>query len=77
MCKESLQFWKAARATVTKPLLPPCPADLSEPAYANLMFDTHCHVSEAYFSPSLCSVFIALLSIELLETELPGCVFDV
>ncbi|KAI0792958.1 hypothetical protein BC629DRAFT_1287280 [Irpex lacteus] len=47
MSRNSSSAWKAARATVTQPLpgLPLCPADLSEPAYANLMFDAYCHVS--------------------------------
>ncbi|KAI0083912.1 hypothetical protein BDY19DRAFT_611129 [Irpex rosettiformis] len=43
MSRNSTLAWKAARLTLIDPLLPPCPNDLSEPAYANLMFDTHCH----------------------------------
>ncbi|KAI0698361.1 hypothetical protein BC835DRAFT_1334872 [Cytidiella melzeri] len=41
MSRNTLPFWKAARLNTEK--LPPCPSDLSEPAYANLMFDAHCH----------------------------------
>lgn len=36
-------YWKRARRNVEG--LPPCPRDLSDPAYANLMFTGHCHVS--------------------------------
>ncbi|KAI0088544.1 hypothetical protein BDY19DRAFT_993936 [Irpex rosettiformis] len=43
MSRNSALFWKAARLALTSPCLPPCPTDLSEPAYANLMFDSHCH----------------------------------
>ncbi|KAI0700106.1 hypothetical protein BC835DRAFT_1502839 [Cytidiella melzeri] len=41
MSRNTLAFWKAARLNI--PGLPPCPADLSEPAYASLMFDARCH----------------------------------
>ncbi|KAI0341464.1 hypothetical protein BDW22DRAFT_1359036 [Trametopsis cervina] len=41
MSRGSIQCWKEARLSV--PGLPPCPPDLSEPQYANLMFDTRCH----------------------------------
>ncbi|KAI0738742.1 hypothetical protein BC629DRAFT_1300122 [Irpex lacteus] len=43
MSRSSRSMWKSACTNV--PGLPPCPSDLSEPAYANLMFDAHCHVS--------------------------------
>ncbi|KAI0077450.1 hypothetical protein K474DRAFT_1707328 [Panus rudis PR-1116 ss-1] len=41
MRKAAARYWKAARENV--PGLPDCPPDLSEPAYANLVFDPHCH----------------------------------
>lgn len=41
MHKSSVFLWKAARANV--PGLPDCPPDLSEPQWANLVFDPHCH----------------------------------
>ncbi|KAJ3557330.1 hypothetical protein NM688_g1532 [Phlebia brevispora] len=41
MTRSSEFIWRRARENV--PGLPPCPEDLSEPAYANLVFDTHCH----------------------------------
>jgi len=28
--------------------LPSCPSDLSEPQYANLVFDQHCHVGSIH-----------------------------
>lgn len=43
MARSAVPLWRAARNNV--PDLPPCPDDLSEPAYANLVFDTHCSVS--------------------------------
>ncbi len=48
--RSSAPFWKAARKNVEG--LPDCPQYLSEPAYANLMFFAHCHVS--VFSYSSC-----------------------
>ncbi|KAI0768923.1 hypothetical protein BC629DRAFT_805936 [Irpex lacteus] len=41
MSRSSQHMWKAACSSV--PGLPSCPPDLSEPAYVNLLFDTHCH----------------------------------
>ncbi|KAI0744136.1 hypothetical protein C8Q80DRAFT_881284 [Daedaleopsis nitida] len=41
MSRNSASFWKAARQQVAG--LPECPPYLSEPAYANLVFSTHCH----------------------------------
>lgn len=46
MARSAESMWKAARANV--PDLPNCPAHLSEPAYANLAFDSHCHVRSSY-----------------------------
>jgi len=43
MHKSSISVWKAARANVWG--FPECPPGMSEPAYANLAFDQHCHVS--------------------------------
>ena len=42
MRRSGISVWKAVRATVKG--LPECPSDLSEPQYANLMFDMFCHV---------------------------------
>ncbi|KAI0093010.1 hypothetical protein BDY19DRAFT_1045335 [Irpex rosettiformis] len=41
MNRSSKSFWLAALSNL--PNLPPCPGDLSEPAYVNLMFSIHCH----------------------------------
>lgn len=41
MNRAMASYWKRARENVDA--LPPCPADMSEPAYANLMFTDHCH----------------------------------
>ncbi|EJF65453.1 hypothetical protein DICSQDRAFT_99304 [Dichomitus squalens LYAD-421 SS1] len=41
MKRSSAPFWKAARQQVNG--LPECPAHLTEPAYANLVFFFHCH----------------------------------
>lgn len=43
MKRSSAMIWKVSQLNVEE--FPPCPADMSEPAYANLMFDAHCHVS--------------------------------
>lgn len=40
--RSSKSVWKSARANISD--LPPCPNDLSEFAYARLMFDSHCQV---------------------------------
>ena len=42
MSRSSAPFWRAARQQLE---LPECPPHLSEPAYANLVFFFHCHVS--------------------------------
>ena len=42
MDKTSAFVWKTARRQVRD--LPPCPADLTEPEYANLVFYARCHV---------------------------------
>src|ERR1700692_674229 len=41
--KSSISVWKSARENIAG--LPECPSSMSEPAYANLAFDQHCHVS--------------------------------
>ncbi|KAL0946623.1 hypothetical protein HGRIS_012819 [Hohenbuehelia grisea] len=42
MRRSTVTVWRQARANVGDDF-PDCPPDLSEPAYANLAFDTHCH----------------------------------
>src|SRR5882762_4065449 len=44
--KSSISVWKSVRANV--PGFPECPSSMSEPAYANLAFDQHCHVSPLF-----------------------------
>ncbi|KAG0705076.1 hypothetical protein DFH29DRAFT_908698 [Suillus ampliporus] len=41
MRKSNAFIWRASRSLI--PNLPDCPADLSEPQYACLAFDPHCH----------------------------------
>ncbi|KAI0073705.1 hypothetical protein K474DRAFT_1677692 [Panus rudis PR-1116 ss-1] len=41
MSRQSASFWRGARKNV--PGLPNCPPYMSEPAYANLCFFSHCH----------------------------------
>ncbi|KIP04622.1 hypothetical protein PHLGIDRAFT_188976 [Phlebiopsis gigantea 11061_1 CR5-6] len=41
MARSAAPLWRAARRNADG--LPDCPPLLSEPAYANLVFDTHCH----------------------------------
>ncbi|KAI1795643.1 hypothetical protein LXA43DRAFT_730736 [Ganoderma leucocontextum] len=41
MSRDATPFWKAARQQVED--LPDCPEHLSEPAYTNLVFFSHCH----------------------------------
>ena len=43
MSRQSVRFWREARLQVED--LPDLPSYLSEPAYANLLFFPHCHVS--------------------------------
>lgn len=42
MNQASISVWKAAFQGV--PGLPPCPLDMAEPEWANLVFSPHCHV---------------------------------
>lgn len=44
MSRHSLGVWRAVLASLDG--LPPCPDDLSEPAYASLIFDQYCHVCD-------------------------------
>ena len=44
MDKSSAFIWKTARRHVEPAGLPDCPADLTEPEYANLAFYARCHV---------------------------------
>jgi len=41
MRRSAASIWRQARAHIHE--LPDCPTDLSEPQYANLLFDPHCH----------------------------------
>ncbi|KAI0372952.1 hypothetical protein BV20DRAFT_963395 [Pilatotrama ljubarskyi] len=41
MRRSAITIWRNARRNVED--LPDCPPDLTEPAYANLLFDHHCH----------------------------------
>lgn len=43
MSRNSAPIWKTALSNVS--ILPTCPGDLSEPAYVDLMFGSHCYVS--------------------------------
>jgi hypothetical protein len=45
--RSSVSIWIAARKNV--PDLPDCPPYMSEPQFANLVFDTHCHVRFTFF----------------------------
>ena len=47
MSRSSQAFWKASIEGVDG--LPKCPPYLSEPAYVNLLFLPHCHVSGSFF----------------------------
>jgi hypothetical protein len=38
------EIWHSSFAAIEGPF-PPCPDDLNEPQWANLMFSNHCHVS--------------------------------
>lgn len=42
MSRTSMTVWKQARSNLEG--LPECPDDLSEPQYANLLFEHSCHV---------------------------------
>ncbi|KAF8439340.1 hypothetical protein L210DRAFT_3402807, partial [Boletus edulis BED1] len=46
MHRSSASIWVAARKNVSD--LPDCPPYMSEPQFANLVFDTHCHVRFAH-----------------------------
>jgi hypothetical protein len=42
MARSSASVWRNARRNIVG--LPPLPFDLDEPQYANLAFDSYCHV---------------------------------
>ncbi|KAI9568846.1 hypothetical protein HD554DRAFT_678596 [Boletus coccyginus] len=54
MDKSSTFVWKTARSQVKS--LPDCPADLTEPEYANLIFYARCHGCGKYTITILCRV---------------------
>ncbi|KAF9055584.1 hypothetical protein BJ165DRAFT_1521588 [Panaeolus papilionaceus] len=45
MRKMTIGVWRASVDNVSG--LPPCPDDMSHPAYVNLLFDSHCHNCQA------------------------------
>ncbi|KAF5352806.1 hypothetical protein D9756_006081 [Leucocoprinus leucothites] len=45
MSRSARQLWIKSLASV--PLLPPCPQDMSEPAYTNLVFSPYCNLCQA------------------------------
>ncbi len=47
MSRESALLWQGARQNIEG--LPDCPTFLSEPAFANLVFDTSCYVCTGAF----------------------------
>lgn len=59
--RSSAFVWRSARQRIKN--LPPCPLDISEPAFANLMFDPHCYncgrtrgiMTGWYFCRNFCS----------------------
>jgi hypothetical protein len=55
MHRSSLSVWIAARKNV--PDLPDRPPYMSEPQFANLVFDTHCHVRSVH----LCNLTLPLI----------------
>ncbi|KAH9920083.1 uncharacterized protein B0H18DRAFT_1122178 [Fomitopsis serialis] len=55
MARSSAGLWKASRRLVEG--LPECPAHLSEPAYANLVFCSHCHSCLKPITQSMLWVF--------------------
>lgn len=58
MNSNSASVWKAARQHIEG--LPECPPFLSEPAFANLAFDHHCHVRTTMYrlSIGICAHFL-------------------
>ena len=56
-------YWKRARENIEG--LPACPDDLSEPAYANLMFYAHCHVGIALHVSLMFALTDGLLPLEM------------
>ena len=47
MDKSPTFVWKTARSQVEPVGLPDCPDDLTEPEYANLVFNASCHARTA------------------------------
>ena len=62
MSKSSKRVWVAAR--MMQEIIPPCPPDLNEPQYADLLFGKGCSVSER----SRLKLDISLLRIQFCST---------
>lgn len=56
LARSALPLWRTARENAVG--LPPCPPHLSEPAYANLAFSSHCHVCHPFLF-----LFISFISL--------------
>ncbi|CAL1707751.1 unnamed protein product [Somion occarium] len=76
--RTAARFWRAARENIKG--LPDCPSFLSEPAYANLCFDAHCHnclkpniqtvhweVKARYCQPCMNEVYYCFVSPESID----------
>ena len=55
LAKSTRSAWIASLATVDR--LPSCPADISEPLHAALLFDQYCFVS-AYSENEFSTIFV-------------------
>lgn len=49
MRRSAVTIWRSALSSVED--LPDCPPDLTEPGFANLLFDHHCHVRRFCATP--------------------------
>jgi len=71
MTRSSKSVWMSAYGNV--PGLPPCPSDLNEVQYANLLFSNHCHVCALVHLSSHSKVTLVPSTAYLLMPYIPSC----
>jgi hypothetical protein len=72
MSRSSIAIWRSARELSSDKQvvgIPECPPYLSEPAYANLAFDAHCHVRITSYGPAVMGAFFLIAFLTLLMPQ--------
>jgi hypothetical protein len=81
MRRSSIAIWRSARELSSDKQvvgIPECPPYLSEPAYANLAFDAHCHVRFTSYGPTVMGAnFLAFLTLPMPQSCLANNIHEI